>query len=154
MKKRFIFTFLVFGLISFAEAQNEQTRISHYNINKHEIALSSYDAVSYFDGSPKKGKKKFKYQYKGIYYLFSSESNKNKFASNPDAFEPAYGGWCAYAMGDYGEKVEVNPKTYKIIEGKLYLFYNAYFNNTLTSWNKDETRLKKKADENWSKIII
>ena len=36
---------------------------------------------------------------------------------------------------------------------KLYLFYNAYFNNTLKSWNKMEAELKAKAEKNWSKII-
>lgn len=56
-------------------------------------------------------------------------------------------------MGDYGKEVEIDPKTYKIADGKLYLFYNAYFNNTLKSWNEDETNLKGKADKNWSNIL-
>jgi hypothetical protein len=55
-------------------------------------------------------------------------------------------------MGAKGEKVEIDPETFKIIDGKLYLFYNAYFNNTLTSWNKDEKNLKAKADKNWLSI--
>ena len=62
-------------------------------------------------------------------------------------------GWCAYAMGAKGEKVEVDPETFKIVDGKLYLFYNKFFNNTLESWNKDEARLRSNADKNWSKII-
>nr|HMT28774.1 YHS domain protein [Bacteroidia bacterium] len=45
-----------------------------------------------------------------------------------------------------------DPETFKIIDGKLFLFYNAYFNNTLKSWNKDEINLKKQADKNWSKF--
>jgi hypothetical protein len=56
-------------------------------------------------------------------------------------------------MGSAGEKVEINPETFKIIDGKLYLFYNAYFNNTLKSWNKAEASLKAKADANWKKFI-
>jgi hypothetical protein len=55
-------------------------------------------------------------------------------------------------MGASAEKVEVDPETFKIVNGKLYLFYNKYFNNTLTKWNKDEDRLKKQADANWSKL--
>lgn len=55
-------------------------------------------------------------------------------------------------MGDYGEKVEVNPKTFKIIDGKLYLFYNSLLNNTLKSWNKNEKKLKTQADKNWKAI--
>jgi hypothetical protein len=56
-------------------------------------------------------------------------------------------------MGDSNEKVSVNPETYKIINGKLYLFYNAFFNNTLKIWNKNESGLMMKADSNWNKII-
>jgi hypothetical protein len=56
-------------------------------------------------------------------------------------------------MGSSAEKVEVDPETFKIVDGKLHLFYNAYFNNTLKSWNKDEVNLKAKADSNWKKII-
>ena len=55
-------------------------------------------------------------------------------------------------MGANGEKVEINPETFKITDGKLYVFYNAFFNNTLKSWNKEEPSLKKKADSNWKKF--
>lgn len=34
-----------------------------------------------------------------------------------------------------GEKVGVDPKTYKIISGRSYLFYNSFFVNTLSKWN-------------------
>jgi len=53
-------------------------------------------------------------------------------------------------MGNTNEKVEVDPKTFKIVDGQLYLFYNAYFTNTLLKWNKDEKNLKIKADKNWA----
>ncbi len=75
------------------------------------------------------------------------------FAANPTRFEPQYGGWCAYAMGASGDKVDVDPETFKIVNDKLYLFYNKFFNNTLKSWNKDESNLKSKADVNWTKFI-
>ena len=68
-------------------------------------------------------------------------------------YEPQYGGWCAYAMGTSGEKVKVDPETFKIIDGRLFLFYNAFFNNTLNSWNKDEKNYHTKADQNWKTIL-
>lgn len=46
--------------------------------------------------------------------------------------------------------MEVDPETFKVIEGKVFLFYNAFFNNTRTAWNKDETRLHRAADLHWS----
>jgi hypothetical protein len=56
-------------------------------------------------------------------------------------------------MGAKGEKVEIDPETYKIINGKLYLFYNRFFNNTLPLWNKDESTLKPKADQYWQQYL-
>ena len=76
-----------------------------------------------------------------------------KFKKNPTKYLPQYGAWCAYAMGDNGDKVSVNPETYKIVDGKLYLFYNKLFVNTLKSWNKDEDRIKAKADANWTTVL-
>jgi hypothetical protein len=55
-------------------------------------------------------------------------------------------------MGEKGEKVSVDPETFKILNGKLYLFYNKYFTNTLKDWNKNEATLKKNADANWPKL--
>jgi hypothetical protein len=55
-------------------------------------------------------------------------------------------------MGAAGEKVEVDPETFKITDGKLFLFYHTFINNTLTKWNKDEPNLHKKADASWSKF--
>ena len=142
---------LLFAFLTTAAlAQNSRT--THFNLDK-KVALQGYDPVAYFTQKKAvKGKAAIASTYEGVTYYFSSQTNKDVFAKNPSGYEPQYGGWCAFAMGDYGEKVEVNPETFKILDGKLYLFYNAYFNNTLKSWNKDETNLKKKADANWKKI--
>ena len=123
-----------------------------YNLENGK-AIQGYDPVSYFSNKAVKGDKKISINYQGTVYFFSSEANKLKFSENPSKYQPQYGGWCAFAMGEYGKKVEIDPETFKIVDGKLYLFYNAYFNNTLKSWNKDEKNLKAKADKNWSDII-
>lgn len=147
-------TFLLFlALTSMAiSAQNAQKRLSDLNV-KNNVAIEGYDPVAYFvQNKAVKGKQNLTSIYEGVVYYFSTEKNKQTFIKNPSKYEPQYGGWCAFAMGDYGEKVEVNPETFKILDGKLYLFYNAYFNNTLKSWNKDEVNLKRKADANWLKL--
>jgi YHS domain-containing protein len=100
-----------------------------------------------------KGKKEFSVTEEGVTYYFSSVANKELFSKDFKNYEPQYGGWCAYAMGSTGEKVEIDPATFKIIDGKLYLFYNSFFNNTLTTWNKSEPSLKSKADKNWNLIF-
>ena len=135
-----------------AFGQKPEARKEHFNIKKN-IALEAYDAVSYFNGKPIEGNENIKLIHKGITYLFANQANAAKFKSNPDKYEPAYGGWCAYAMGKTGEKVKVDAETYKIIDGKLYLFYNFWGNNTLDDWNKNEKTLKDTADRNWKKIV-
>src|SRR3990172_1916011 len=107
------------------------------NLN-NSIALNGYDPVSYFSSNPRKGNMQFSIKYQDATYFFTTKANLEIFINAPEKYIPEYGGWCAYAMGKSGEKVEVNPETYKIIEGKLYLFYNSYFSNTLKSWNKNE----------------
>ena len=149
MKKLVLLVLILISGTSFA--QNDAKRIEQYNL-ENKVAIQGYDPVGYFtQGKAIKGKKEFTTSYQGVVYKFSSSENKEAFLKNPSKYEPQYGGWCAYAMGSAGEKVEINPETFKIIDGKLYLFYNAYFNNTLKSWNKDQTNLKTKADNNWKK---
>ncbi|MDN4164168.1 YHS domain-containing (seleno)protein [Cytophagales bacterium LB-30] len=135
----------------FAHAQRGSLRQSHFNISKQNLALQGYDPVAYFTQSKAvEGSSKYSWVHLGITYYFSSEANKAVFVKNPVRYEPQFGGWCAYAMGESGEKVEVDPETFKIIDDKLYLFYNFYFTNTLNSWNKNEKELKSKAHNNWA----
>jgi len=144
---------IIFAFISItAYAQTAAKRGSAFNL-ENKVALQGYDPVAYFTQKKAvKGKSAINTTYEGVIYQFSTQANKDAFLKSPASYEPQYGGWCAYAMGSSGEKVEIDPETFKIIEGKLYLFYNAYFNNTLKSWNKDESNLKKKADANWKKF--
>ncbi len=136
----------------FSFAQKGKKRIAEFNLEK-KAAIQGYDPVAYFTQSKAmKGKKEYSTNNEGVRYLFSSSENKELFLKTPNKYEPEYGGWCAYAMGLSGEKVSIDPKTFKIVDGKLYLFYNAFFNNTLKDWNKDEANLKTKANSNWKKI--
>jgi YHS domain-containing protein len=151
MKSLLNFTFLI--LLTFQGfSQDASIRKKEFLLDKG-TAISGYDPTAYFLGKAQKGKKEFSYTQEGVNYLFANANNLETFKKNPAKYEPQYGGWCAYAMGSKGEKVEVDPETFKIVNGKLYLFYHTFFSNTLTDWNKDENALKTKADVNWSKHI-
>lgn len=152
MKK--VILILVLLLTSFGIfAQSTAVRLKEFNL-ENKVAIQGYDPVAYFkQNRAVKGKKEISVIYEGINYYFANQVNKDFFIKSPSSFEPQYGGWCSYAMGAKGEKVEVDPKTFKIVDGRLNLFYNAYFNNTLKSWNIDEANLKKKGDINWKKFI-
>jgi hypothetical protein len=129
------------------------TRTKEFNLEKG-VAIQGYDPVAYFlQNKAVKGNKQFAAFVDGITYNFSSTANRDLFVKDYKKYEPQYGGWCAYAMGSSNEKVEIDPETFKIVNGKLYLFYHSWVNNTLDKWNKDETNLKTKADKNWVAIF-
>jgi YHS domain-containing protein len=133
-------------------AQTERP-IDKYNLNKSGLSIKGYDPVSYHLGEPQKGLKSLSYSYNGVRYLFGTQENRSLFEKNPSAYEPVYGGWCTWAMLK-GDKVDIHPKRYKIINGKTYLFYDALFGNTLKKWNRltlqeSETEMIKRADAHW-----
>lgn len=125
-----------------------------YNLKKGYVA-NGYDVVAYLNNEAIEGKKVFVSSYDGVKYKFSSEKNLELFNKNPEKYIPQYGGYCAYALALKGTKVSINPKTFKIIDGKLYLFYNAWGTNTLELWEKENPEiLKEKADKNWEQIKL
>lgn len=125
---------------------------SHTNIDKKGLAIQGYDPVAYFMDGATIGSEQIQFTVFGSTYYFSSLENKNLFQKNPEKYIPQYGGWCAYALGLGPDKVKINPETFKIIDDKLYLFYDFKGTNTLTLWNEDEEALYIKAEENWLKI--
>lgn len=149
MKQLFVISLLLVSGFAFAQ---DQQRVQQFNLEKG-VAVKGYDPVAYFtQNKAVKGKAEFAVIHQGVKYYFSSNDNKEEFKKAPAKYEPQYGGWCAYAMGETGEKVDFDPETFKILNEKLYLFYNKFFNNTLPKWNKDEANLKTKADVNWKKF--
>jgi YHS domain-containing protein len=140
-------------VLSLSAFTQDKAKASTFNL-ENGLAIQGYDPVAYFaQKKAVKGDRKFAVNASGAIYYFATQANKDIFLKNSAAYEPQYGGWCAYAMGATGEKVEVDPETFKILNGKLYLFYHSWTNNTLTKWNKDEPNLKSAADKNWGKII-
>lgn len=55
-----------------------------------------------------------------------------------------------------GQCGEIDPETFKLHNGKLYLFFSDYYEgtpfNTIIPWNSDEENLKNKADMNWESM--
>ncbi|MBT3481144.1 MAG: YHS domain protein [Opitutales bacterium] len=142
--------------MGFATA-NASGEAEHLNF-ADEIALSGYDPVSYFDDKPVKGIAQWTFKaINGGIYIFASKDNLETFKAAPEEFLPAYGGWCAYAMLD-GDKMEVDPMTYKIVGDRLYFFYNGFWGVTLKKWNKklskiEEIALIGEADRDWRLIF-
>ena len=147
MKYSFLILWIAFSVYPNISKAQDKNQLSNA---KNGLGIKGHDPVAYFNDQSKKGSSKLVSKHKGVVYHFISQSNKQLFDTNPDAYIPQYGGWCAYAMGNDGTKVDIDPHTYKLVDGKLYLFYNKFFTNTLDYWNDDEQNLMKKADENWA----
>jgi len=123
-----------------------------YNSQKGYIA-QGYDVVAYFNNKAEEGNKKFTTTFNNGTFKFTSKKNLVLFKENPDKYIPQYGGYCAYAISVKAQKVSINPKTFEIRNGKLYLFYNSWRTNTLELWKKEGAeKLKLQADKNWIKI--
>ncbi len=144
MKRLITFILLVFTLTLNAQKID-------YNTDDGFVA-EGYDVTEYFNNKAVKGKSSFTYTHDNVKYKFASKANLDKFKSTPDKFIPEYGGYCAYAIAK-GKKVSIDPKTFEIRDGKLYLFYNSWGTNTLKKWLKEGANtLKIKADKNWKNL--
>ena len=144
---KYLITIFLLGFLSNINAQQMD-----YNTDKGIIA-EGYDVTEYFNNKAVEGKKTYTATHDNVKYRFASQTNLDTFISNPDKYVPQYGGYCAYAVGAKSEKVTIDPETFEIRDGKLYLFYNSWGINTLTKWNDEGAEgLKNKADANWEKI--
>lgn len=114
-------------------------------------AIMGYDVVAYFDNQSVAGNKaKYSYKYDGVLFAFSTETNLNKFKSNPKKYLPQYGGHCSYAMATKGSKVSPDPKVFEIRDGKLFLFHRK---KGLENWLKEgPEKLRDQANKNWAKL--
>lgn len=145
-----ILQFSIFFFLNFAISQTNP-------IGKNNLAVGGYDLVSYFkNNKAAKGEKIFEVINNGNKYHFINQENKLSFAKNPSQYLPQCDGYCAYGVSENNTKVSINPETFKIINGKLYLFYNDSFlgkrTNTLTLWNQDEKLQLSKIESAWNKL--
>lgn len=115
------------------------------------IGLKGYDPVSYFDGTPTTGTPGWTAEHAGATYVFSTQENRERFVSDPDAFTPKYGGYCATAMSE-GKFFDVDPTNFKVTDGNLYLFYRGPDGDTLPDWTATESDRTAAANEHWQTL--
>ncbi|WP_127136810.1 YHS domain-containing (seleno)protein [Flagellimonas oceanensis] len=143
----------LFGIVLFATI-SVQAQISP--VDDNGLAIGGYDVVSYFSGAAKQGSKSYAVKHNGATYYFASKANQNAFKKSPNSYLPEFDGYCAWGVGAKAVKFPINPETYTVIDGKLYLFFNGPFNgepfNTYEDWGKRTTELKKAAHANWPTV--
>ena len=123
---------------------------SSINKGSDGVALKGYDVVAYFtESKPVMGTKEFQHEWNGAKWQFASAANRDLFAADPGKYAPQYGGYCAFGVSE-GHKAKVDPSVWKIVDGKLYLNYDAGVGN---EWRKDIPGRIAKADKNWPKVM-
>ena len=111
------------------------------------VTLKGHDPVAYFtEGRPVKGSTAINYDFDDARYLFSSQKNRELFASSPDRYTPQYSGLCATGMA-LGAKAQADPTVWKIVDGKLYVFSST---QAREKFDQDASMLAK-AQQNWQK---
>ena len=146
MKKSII---IFLGLLIGFSSQAQQ--IDYYLDNGY--VAEGYDVTEYFNNKATKGDKNYTTTHDGVKFKFTSQVNLDKFKANPTKFIPQYGGYCAYALATNGKKVDADPETFEIRNGKLYMFYNSWGTNTFKKWKAENPeKLKEQADVAWNNV--
>ena len=113
-------------------------------------AVGGYDPVAYFTaGKPVEGRKDITFSWKGATWRFATEANREAFKAKPEAYAPQYGGYCAWAVSQ-GYTAKGDPKFWKVVDGRLYLNYDA---RVQRDWEKDIPGHIVKAGKNWPAVL-
>jgi YHS domain-containing protein len=122
---------------------------SAINVDADGLALGGYDPVAYFEtGKPTHGMAAITASYGGARYLFASDAHRKTFLANPGKYVPEFGGFCAVGTS-FGEKVDVDPETGKVVKGKLYLNNSPKVAET---FDKDRQGTIARAQANWPTV--
>ena len=113
------------------------------------VAIKGYDPVAFFkDSKPVRGKDDLRFEYKGSTFVFANAENRAAFAADPAKYAPQYGGYCAFGTAR-GYKADIDPATFTVIDGRLYLNYNTQVQR---EWTADSGKFIRQADERWPTV--
>jgi len=121
-----------------------------YNTMYAGLGAKGYDVVAYFDqGKPVQGTQKHESVYGGVTWRFASKKHRAMFEANPGKYAPQYGGFCSWGAAN-GKLFDVDPVNgWTIVDGKLYLNFNADLNKTFAH---DAAKLIPMADKHWENL--
>ena len=114
------------------------------------VMLKGADVVAYFTQSKYvQGDVKFKSDFEGVTFRFSSADHKALFDKEPQKYMPEYGGFCANGIV-YGIPWGGDADTWKMIGGKLYIFGGQ---GSKDGFEVDEARHLQLADKYWKEEV-
>jgi len=115
----------------------------------YRLAIKGYDPVAYFtEGKAVAGRPEFELVWNESRWRFASAAHRDRFRADADRYAPQYAGYCALGIAK-GEKYEVDPKMWTIVDGKLYLNFDREIRE---DWRKHKIANIRKADSRWQAI--
>ncbi|MFN1648810.1 YHS domain-containing (seleno)protein [Vibrio rotiferianus] len=121
------------------------------SVDANDLAIKGYDPVAYFtDNGAVQGKAEYSATYNNAIYHFANAANREQFKSDPQAYAPQYGGYCAFGVA-MGKKFETDPEAWKIEGGKLYLNLDK---SVQKRWLEDTQGFIQDANTNWTTIKV
>jgi YHS domain-containing protein len=113
------------------------------------LALKGYDPVAYFtDGKATPGDPQYETAYDGTRYRFASARHLELFKADPDRYAPQFAGSCAAGIA-MGVKVEAEPESWMIVDGKLFVFSSAQSRDAMRA---DAAGMAAKGQANWKTL--
>lgn len=116
--------------------------------NQLAVAISGYDATSFFAGTPRTGIPRFNATFNGALWYFASEATRDQFRASPARFAPQFDGYCAWAASQ-NYKAPGNPEFWRVVDNRLYLKVHE---QAQAMWLQDIPGNIAKANTNWPRI--
>lgn len=114
------------------------------------LAAGGYDVTAYFtQGRAVRGSAKHEVMLRGATWRFASADSLAKFKADPAAYAPQFGGYCAWAVSQ-GYIASGDPEQWKIVDGKLYLNFNA---RAKELWEADQEDAIRRGHANWPAVL-
>jgi len=114
------------------------------------LAAGGYDVTAYFtQGKAIRGSAKHELMLNGATWRFASADGKARFQADPATYAPQFGGYCAWAVSQ-GYIASGDPEQWKIVDGKLYLNFNA---RAKELWEADQADAIERGHANWPAVL-
>ena len=113
------------------------------------VAIGGHDAVAYHaQGRALAGSAEHEHRWNGARWRFASAAARDLFAGDPQAYAPAYGGWCAWAMSE-NRLAAGDPQVWRIVDGRLFFNCSA---EARRRWEAELQANIARGDANWARM--
>lgn len=128
----------------------DPTSTAPINVDEQGLGLRGYDPVAYFSlGVPTAGDPAFAASHDGVTYYFASAEHMARFTEEPEAYAPAFGGFCQFGVA-LAKKLDGDPEVWRVADGQLFVYA---YPDAKAGFLQDIPGNTAKADATWPKIM-